>query len=251
MSERVREVVVEDGLAAGGAVDVVDGVAAGEGDRRFTAAELERIALGNRARPVYRVFKRAFDVCFSLCVLVILSPVLLLIALAVWMDDPHGSPLFFQERVGLRGGTFQMVKFRSMYVDAEDRLEELMAANEKDGPVFKIKEDPRITRVGRIIRKTSLDELPQFWNVLVGDMSVVGPRPALPREVAQYSERDRLRLSVRPGITCYWQTRRNRDSISFDEWVDLDLLYVLQASPVTDLKLIVQTVGCVLTFQGE
>lgn len=125
-------------------------------DRRFTTAELERISCGLDRRPVYRALKRAFDVAFSACVLVVLSPVLLLIALAVWVDDPHGSPLFFQERVGLRGRTFRMVKFRSMYVDAEERLEELMSSNEKDGPVFKIRDDPRITRVGRLLRKTSL-----------------------------------------------------------------------------------------------
>ena len=220
-------------------------------DRRFTPSELERISCGIDRRPAYRVVKRTFDIAFSACVLVVLLPALALIALAVWLDDPHGSPLFFQERVGRRGRPFRMVKFRSMYVDAEDRLEELMCDNEKDGPVFKIKDDPRITRVGKFIRKTSLDELPQFWNVLAGDMSVVGPRPALPREVRQYSLRDQLRLAVRPGITCYWQTRRNRDSITFDEWVDLDLLYILQCGLWTDVKLIVQTVGCVLTFQGE
>ena len=231
------------GASARGFADVDGG--------RFTQAELERIARGIDGRPAYRAAKRLFDVAFSACVLVALSPVYLLVALAVWLDDPHGSPLFLQERVGRRGRTFRMVKFRSMYTDAEERLEGLLAANEKDGPVFKIREDPRITRVGRFIRKTSLDELPQFWNVLAGDMSVVGPRPALPREVRQYGLRDGLRLAVKPGITCYWQTRRNRDSISFDEWVDLDLLYILRAGIWTDLKLIVQTVGCVLTFQGE
>ena len=249
MSESTLEVAVSAGSATGEKnvnlrfVEVED--------RRFTPAELERISCGIDRRPVYRVVKRAFDIAFSACVLVVLLPVLALIALAVWLDDPHGSPLFFQERVGRRGRTFKMVKFRSMYVDAEDRLEELMCNNEKDGPVFKIKDDPRITRVGKFIRKTSLDELPQFWNVLVGDMSVVGPRPALPREVRQYSLRDQLRLAVRPGITCYWQTRRNRDSIGFDEWVDLDLLYILQCGLWADIKLIIQTVGCVLTFQGE
>ena len=221
------------------------------GDARFSQAELERIAQGIEGRLLYRTVKRLFDIAFSLAVLVVLLPVHLAVALAVYLDDPHGSPLFFQERVGRRGRTFRMVKFRSMYVDAEDRLESLMSANEKDGPVFKIKDDPRITRVGRFIRKTSLDELPQFWNVLVGDMSIVGPRPALPREVCQYNLRDQLRLSVKPGITCYWQTRRNRDSISFEEWVDLDLLYILKSGIWTDIKLIIQTVGCVLTFQGE
>lgn len=220
-------------------------------DRKFTQAQLERIAGGIDGRPLYRFVKRAFDILFSACVLAILSPLLLLVALVVWIDDPHGSPIFFQDRVGKRGKTFKMAKFRSMYVDAEDRLHELLDANEKDGPVFKIKDDPRITRVGKFIRKTSIDELPQFWNVLVGDMSVVGPRPALPREVRQYALRDQLRLSMKPGITCYWQTRRNRDSISFEEWIDLDLLYILQCGLWADIKLIVQTVGCVLTFQGE
>ena len=186
-------------------------------DHKFTQAQLECIAGGIDGRPLYRVVKRTFDILFSACVLVVLSPLLLLVALVVWIDDPHGSPIFFQERVGKRGKTFRMAKFRSMYVDAEDRLHELLDANEKDGPVFKIKDDPRITRVGKLIRKTSIDELPQFWNVLVGDMSVVGPRPALPREVRQYALRDQLRLAMKPGITCYWQTRRNRDSISFEE----------------------------------
>ncbi|WP_206383547.1 sugar transferase [Collinsella sp. An268] len=139
-------------------------------DARFSQAELERIAQGIEGRLLYRTVKRLFDIAFSLAVLVVLLPVHLAVALAVYLDDPHGSPLFFQERVGRRGRTFRMVKFRSMYVDAEDRLESLMSANEKDGPVFKIREDPRITRVGRFIRKTSLDELPQFWNVLVGDI---------------------------------------------------------------------------------
>ena len=220
-------------------------------DRRFSPAELERISNGIDRRPLYAFVKRVFDILFSLCVLVVLSPLLLVVALVIWIDDPHGSPLFFQERVGKRGRVFKMAKFRSMYVDAEERLAELMDANEKDGPVFKIKDDPRITRVGKFIRKTSLDELPQFWNVLVGDMSVVGPRPALPREVSQYSLRDQLRLAMKPGITCYWQTRRNRDSITFDEWVDLDLLYILQCGLWTDIKLIIQTVGCVLSAQGE
>lgn len=218
---------------------------------KYSQAELERISKGIDGRIVYRIIKRLFDIAFSLLVLICLLPLHLVIALAIWIDDPHASPLFFQEREGRHGKMFRMVKFRSMYADAEERLGELLDANEKDGPVFKIKGDPRITRVGKFIRKTSLDELPQFWNVLVGEMSIVGPRLALPREVRQYSLRDQLRLAVKPGITCYWQTRRNRDSISFDQWVDLDLLYILKAGVWTDIKLIVQTIGCVLTFQGE
>lgn len=248
LSERILSVAGETGEAA---CERKGRPAAFPDDSDFTQAQLERIARGIDGRLIYRFFKRTFDLCFSLGVLVVLLPVLVLIALVIWVDDPHGSPLFLQERVGKRGKTFKMVKFRSMYADAEERLAELMAENEKDGPVFKMRDDPRITRVGRFIRKTSLDELPQFWNVLVGQMSIVGPRPALPREVRQYSLHDQLRLSVRPGITCYWQTRRNRDSITFDEWVNLDLLYILKAGLWTDVKLIIQTVGCVLTAQGE
>lgn len=124
-------------------------------------------------------------------------------------------------------------------------------STKKTGPVFKMHNDPRITRVGRLTRRLSLDELPQFANVLKGDLSVVGPRPALPSEVATYTPRQRQRLLVKSGITCYWQTRRNRDSITFDEWVDLDLLYIKKCGALTDLKLIVQTVGCVLTAQGN
>lgn len=144
-----------------------------------------------------------------------------------------------------------MWKFRSMVSDAEARLEGLRAKNEKTGPVFKMKDDPRVTRVGRFIRKTSIDELPQFLNVFLGDMSVVGPRPALPKEVATYSSRQNQRLLVKPGLTCFWQTRRNRDAISFDEWVELDLLYIKKCSAWTDFKLIIQTVGVVLTAQGS
>ncbi len=204
----------------------------------------------------YRFVKRSFDIVFSLLVLVCLSWLFLVIAIAVKADDPSGPVFFRQRRVGKLGRDGKPAecgryKFRSMVPDAEERLEELKGLNEKTGPVFKIREDPRVTRVGRVLRKTSLDELPQFLNVLKGDISVVGPRPALPKEVATYDAHQRLRLLVKPGITCYWQTRRNRDSITFDEWVDLDLLYIRQCGVKADCKLIVQTVGCVLTAQGS
>ena len=193
---------------------------------------------GIEDRVAYRVVKRAFDIVFSAAVL-------------VKVDDPKGPVFFSQERVGKDGRTFRMLKFRSMCVDAEDKLAELRELNEKTGPVFKIAEDPRITRVGKWLRKLSLDELPQFINVLRSDMSIVGPRPALPAEVATYDDYQRQRLLVKPGMTCYWQTRRNRDSITFDEWVDLDLLYIKKCSAWSDLKLIIQTVGVVLTAQGS
>ena len=218
-----------------------------------TLAAARRLREG---RLGYRALKRAFDVAFSLLVLVCLSWLFLAIAIAVKIDDPRGPVLFRQRRVGRIGRdgepvTFDMYKFRSMVPDAESRLAELKAMNEKTGPVFKMRDDPRVTRVGRALRKTSLDELPQFVNVLKGDISVVGPRPALPREVATYDAHQRMRLMVKPGVTCFWQTRRNRDSITFDEWVDLDLLYIRQCGVKTDAKLIVQTVGCVLTAQGS
>ncbi len=225
-------------------------------DVREDAETLEAARRLREGRLGYRAFKRAFDVAFSACVLVCLSWLFAIIALAVKLDDPSGPVLFRQRRVGRLGrdgepSTFDMYKFRSMVPDAESRLAELRSMNEKTGPVFKMRDDPRVTRVGRILRKTSLDELPQFINVLKGDISVVGPRPALPREVATYDAHQALRLLVKPGITCFWQTRRNRDSITFDEWVDLDLLYVRKCGVATDAKLIVQTVGCVLTAQGS
>lgn len=211
-------------------------------------AAAERLRTG---RWAYRFIKRAFDVLFSAFVLVGFSWLFLIVVVAIKIDDPKGPVFFAQERVGRDGKTFCMYKFRSMCTDAEQRLAELQDLNEKDGPVFKIANDPRITRVGRVIRKLSIDELPQFINVFVGDMSVVGPRPPLPKEVAEYTPRQAQRLSIRGGLTCYWQTRRNRDSISFDEWVDLDLIYIKQCSVWADVKLIVQTVGVVLTAQGS
>lgn len=211
---------------------------------------------GIESRYGYRFAKRAFDILFSALVLVCFSWLFALIAVLIKIDDPKGPVFFKQKRVGKLGADgnptyFTMYKFRSMCVDAESRLADLRELNEKTGPVFKIADDPRVTRVGKWLRKLSLDEMPQFVNALKGDISIVGPRPALPAEVATYNDYQKLRLLVKPGITCYWQTRRNRDSITFDEWVDLDLLYIEKCSVWSDLKLIVQTVGVVLTAQGN
>ena len=203
------------------------------------------------SRLVYRFVKRIFDIAFSVAVLVGLSWLFAIVAIAIKLDDPKGPVFFKQRRVGLNGREFDIFKFRSMCVDAEAKLAELRQYNEKTGPVFKMTDDPRITRVGHFIRKTSIDELPQFLNVLLGDLSVVGPRPALPAEVAAYTPRQRQRLLAKAGLTCYWQTRRNRDSITFDEWVELDLLYILKCGVWTDIKLIIQTVGVVLMAQGS
>ncbi|AVX30362.1 exopolysaccharide biosynthesis polyprenyl glycosylphosphotransferase [Carboxydocella thermautotrophica] len=187
-----------------------------------------------------RMAKRAFDVVFSSLVLIGGAPVFLLIAILIKLDS-KGPVFFIQPRVGLNGRIFKMIKFRTMVPDAEARLKEVAHLNEMDGPVFKITNDPRITRVGKFLRKTSLDELPQFINVLLGDMSVVGPRPALPREVAQYDSRYRRRLSVKPGITCIWQVS-GRNDVSFEEWMGMDMEYIDRASLWLDLALVVKTV---------
>ncbi len=213
-----------------------------------TAEAAERLRHG---RLGYCAVKRLFDIAFSLLIIVAFSWLFLLTAIAVKIDDPSGPVFFGQDRVGRDGKCFRMWKFRSMCADAEAKLAELQAKNEKDGPVFKMADDPRITRVGRVIRKTSIDELPQFFNVLLGQMSVVGPRPALPKEVATYTPRQNQRLLIKPGMTCYWQTRLNRDAISFAEWVELDLLYIKKSSVWTDFKLVIQTIGVVLTAQGS
>ena len=241
-------------VRSGFAYDINGGGGSAESSERARRLKKELGSVpvtGIEDRVAYRFLKRAFDIVFSAAVLVVFCWLFAIIAILVKVDDPKGPVFFSQERVGKDGRTFRMLKFRSMCVDAEDRLAELRELNEKTGPVFKIAEDPRITRVGKWLRKLSLDELPQFINVLRSDMSIVGPRPALPAEVATYDDYQRQRLLVKPGLTCYWQTRRNRASITFDEWVDLDLLYIKKCSAWSDLKLIIQTVGVVLTAQGN
>jgi exopolysaccharide biosynthesis polyprenyl glycosylphosphotransferase len=192
--------------------------------------------------------KRLFDLATSGLALLLLAPVFAGVALAIRLDSP-GPAFFRQRRVGRNGRSFQMVKFRSMYQDAEARLEALKAQNEMSGPVFKMREDPRVTRVGRFLRRTSLDEFPQFWNVLTGEMSIVGPRPPLPSEVKQYKRWQRRRLSVKPGITCIWQIS-GRNNIDFDRWMELDLEYIDTWSLWGDLKIFLRTIPAVLGSRG-
>ncbi len=224
-------------------------------DRQVPVKDKELVRLDRNeqlhTKKGYWILRRGQDIFFSLLALVILFPILLIVALIVFIDDPHGSPFFAQIRCGRDGRLFKMYKFRSMYVDAEERLQELLKENEMDGPAFKMKDDPRITRVGRFIRKTGLDELPQLWNILKGDMSIVGPRPALPREVEQYTELQKQRMYVTPGLTCYWQTMPKRNEISFDEWMELDLKYIQERSFWVDWKIIFKTVGAVIHREGE
>lgn len=202
-------------------------------------------------RSAYLHIKRAQDVVLSLVGLVVLMPILLLIALIIVIESPGESPIFIQTRVGKNGKEFRFFKFRTMYPDAESHLEQLLAKNEMNGPVFKIKDDPRITKVGKILRRTSMDELPQLWNILKGDMSLVGPRPALPRETAQYDEEARKRLEVIPGLTCYWQIQPKRNSLSFEEWLALDMKYIRERSYLVDWKILFGTIGAVLHMEGE
>lgn len=192
--------------------------------------------------------KRLLDVVLASVGLVLAAPVLLATALAVMLDSP-GPAIFVQERVGRDGHRFRFYKFRSMHIDAEQRLAELQHKNEVSGPIFKIRKDPRMTRVGAILRRTSLDELPQLINVLKGDMSMVGPRPPLPREVEQYGPQDMIRLIVKPGLTCLWQVR-GRSTLSFETWMEYDREYVRGLSLWLDLKILAQTVGAVITCRG-
>lgn len=204
-----------------------------------------------RRRRAYPVLKRLQDIVLSVLALVVLMPIMLVIALVIVIDNPGANPIFAQMRVGLGGKKFKLYKFRSMCPNAEAQIDKLMAQNEMDGPVFKIRNDPRITRVGRFLRKTSLDELPQLWNILRGDMSIVGPRPALPREVEQYDEEAKKRLAVLPGLTCYWQIQPKRNSLSFEKWLQLDLKYIEERSFLIDWKIMFATIHAVLNMEGE
>ena len=193
--------------------------------------------------------KDLFDFVFSSFIVIVLFPVFALIALFIKAND--GGPVFFkQERIGLNGRRFTCYKFRSMVVNAEAMLASLQDKNESDGPTFKIENDPRITKIGRILRKTSLDELPQFLNVIKGDMSVVGPRPPLLKEVKLYERCQLRRLSMKPGITCIWQVK-GRNKVSFQEWMQMDLEYIDKWSLWEDAKLILGTVGVIFKMSGR
>jgi len=198
----------------------------------------------------YRLWKRTQDIILSLLALLILWPLLLLVAVVILIDSPGASPIFAQKRVGRDGRIFKLYKFRSMHPHAEEKLTELLKYNEMNGPVFKIKNDPRITRVGRFIRKTSIDELPQLINILKGEMSLVGPRPALPREVEQYNDYQKQRLMITPGLTCYWQIQPRRNDLSFEEWLELDLKYIRERGFLVDWRIMLSTIKAVLKMEG-
>jgi exopolysaccharide biosynthesis polyprenyl glycosylphosphotransferase len=192
--------------------------------------------------------KRLLDVAISTVILFMSMPALVIAALGIKMSSP-GSVLFKQERIGLNGRTFMLYKFRTMIEDAHERRGDVAHLNQMSGPVFKAKADPRITTFGRLLRKFSLDELPQLWNVLKGDMSLVGPRPPIPEEVASYHRWHRRRLSMKPGLTCLWQIS-GRNNIDFDRWMQLDLQYIDNWSPTLDLKILLRTIPAVLSGRG-
>lgn len=202
-------------------------------------------------KPVYEFFKRCFDIVFSVLAMLVLLIPFIIVALVIVIDSPGASPIYVQKRVGKNGREFKFYKFRSMVPDAESMLDSLLEKNEMDGPAFKMKDDPRITRFGKFIRRTCIDELPQLLNILKGDMSFVGPRPPLPREVALYDDYQWQRLSVIPGLTCYWQVQPQRNSISFDDWMKCDMQYIEDRSIKTDIVIILKTVGAVLGMEGE
>ena len=227
--------------------DLIEVLLSRSGDRHLSArAKLKRWNL--MVRSAYGV-KRFFDVVVTLCMLVVLSPLLLAVALWIKFNSP-GPIIYRQTRVGKNGRHFAFYKFRSMYVDADRRRDELMQRNESpDGVIFKMKQDPRITRPGWFIRKFSIDELPQLFNVLTGDMSLVGPRPPLPSEVAQYTLEDRKRLHVIPGITCIWQVS-GRSDIPFKQQVELDKEYIKSQSAWKDFIILLKTIPAVLSGRG-
>ena len=202
-------------------------------------------------RPWYSynsTLKRLLDIVGAALVLIATSPLWLGIAIAIKIDSP-GPVIFVQERVGIRGHRFRFFKFRSMTNGADGLKAGIRHLNQTDGPVFKMRTDPRITRVGRLLRRTSLDELPQLLNILSGEMSLVGPRPAVPDEVAQYRPNDLIRLAVKPGLTCWWQVR-GRSALDFDTWMAFDREYVFGLSFWTDIRILIRTVGAVLSCRG-
>ena len=202
--------------------------------------QLELESKSSMEFSLYEVIKRLIDVVCSFLGVIVLSPLFIIIAIIIKMTS-KGPVFFSQKRVGKNGKEFDMYKFRSMVVNAEELKEKLASQNEMSGPMFKMKDDPRVTKVGKFIRKTSIDELPQLWNVLKGDMSLVGPRPSLPKEVAQFEDWMYKRLEVKPGLTCYWQVS-GRNNIDFEDWMKLDIKYVDERSTWIDIKLIFKTV---------
>ena len=195
--------------------------------------------------------KRVFDIFFATLILLFFLPLMFVISIIIVIDDPSAGPFYKQIRVGRHGKEFYMYKFRTMRANADKMIDQLAKQNEMDGPVFKIKNDPRITRVGKYLRKLSLDELMQFFNVLKGDMTLVGPRPPLPREVKYYTDYQKLRLLVTPGLTCTWHIHKNRNDVPFEQWVEMDIEYIQTRTYLNDIKIMLKTPIVMLTGTGR
>ncbi|KAB7668460.1 sugar transferase [Bacillus sp. B1-b2] len=219
--------------------------------------ELARANVNNRyhvsepfkEKKFYNIYKRTFDIFASILALIILFPIFFIVAVLIKIEDPKGPVFFSQVRVGKNEKLFNMYKFRSMVTDAEDKLQELLKYNEVNGAMFKMKDDPRITKIGKFIRQTSIDEFPQLINVLKGEMSLIGPRPPLVREVEEYTIFDKQRLYIKPGCTGLWQVS-GRSNLSFKEMVELDLIYIEKRSFLFDLKIILKTFVILLKKDG-
>lgn len=251
MKEIVSDKTENSVEAPVGASLVAQAMSGGDSSMRYKA--MQAVKDWDNSRLAYRTAKRAFDIVFSGCVLAVIAIPSLVLAAAIRLES-EGNPFYSQIRVGQthRDGslsTFRMWKFRSMYKDADERLAELKGQNEIAGAMFKMRDDPRVTKIGKFIRKHSIDEFPQFLNVFLGQMSVVGPRPPLPNEVTEYTEYDLQRLSVKPGITGWWQVTE-RNSTGFDGMVRRDLEYIASRGIFTDLKIVVLTVIEVITGKG-
>lgn len=207
---------------------------------RFLGGSMSEVSAEVKSNYYYEFFKRSIDVICSIIGLISLSPIFLIVSILIRLES-KGEIIFKQKRVGLNGEEFEIYKFRSMVANAEELKEKLAEENEMSGPMFKMKDDPRITKVGKFIRKTSIDELPQLINVVKGEMSLVGPRPSLPKEVAKFEEWMNERLLVKPGLTCYWQVS-GRNNIDFEDWMKLDIKYVRERNFWLDIKLILKTI---------
>lgn len=229
-------------------MDILRGNPTAYSEIEYVTTGIEQAAVTVNKSVAYRVVKRIFDVVVSIIAFILLSPVFLITAIAIKLED-DGRVIFTQKRTGLNGEIFEMYKFRSMCKDAPSMHQDLLKFNELDGPAFKMKDDPRVTKVGRFIRRTSIDELPQLINIIKGEMSIVGPRPLPVYEQDQCNSYQDQRLSVKPGLTCYWQVN-GRSEIPFDEWIEMDLKYIREASVWTDLCIIAKTFGAVISGRG-
>jgi len=215
----------------------------------FDQADIQK-AVSDKKK--YDQIKRFFDIILAIFAIILFSPLFIFIPIMIWIDDPNDSPIYVSYRYGKNGKPFKFYKFRSMYKNADQHLEQLLKFNEMDGLAFKIKNDPRLTKFGKILRKHSLDELPQFFNVLRGDMSIVGPRPLplLLHEEDQYTDYQKMRLWIKPGITCYWQIQPQRNKISFDQWLYLDLKYIVDRNLKLDFLVIIKTFFILFRKEG-